>query len=182
MGKKVVRVVDERFLGLSEVRRLLKRSFPLEERVAFPLLLLRSKAKDFEILAYYDGGTLCGVSVTCQNSTVCALMYLAVSEKLRDEGVGSAILRYLENRHRGKIIIADVEVPVANASNIEQRIKRSRFYEKNGYTSSGYGYTFGRTDFFIVSKNVPLNELLIKDIYNQMFFGLFCPDIHEIGC
>lgn len=176
MGKKVVREVDERFLGLLEVRSLLKRAFPSDERIPFLLLLLRSKMRDVEILAYYEGGTLCGVSVTCSDNYVCSIMYLAVSEKQRSKGVGSSVLRYLEKRHKGKIMTADIEVPYAEADNIGQRIKRLRFYEKNGYKHTGMGYSCAGVDYAILCKNGEFNEPLFRMVYDKMFFGMFRPE------
>ncbi len=178
MGR-AVREVDEKFAGLGEVHRLMRKAFPREERIPFPLLLLRQKLGDLEVLAYYDGSRLCGMSVTCSDSAVCSLMYLAVPERMRGRGVGSSILRYLRKRHKGKVFCADIEVPYANAENAEQRLKRLRFYEKNGLMSTHTGYTCRDVDYLVVADNGVFNEPLFRAIYDRMFFGLFSPEFVE---
>lgn len=180
MGKRAVRVVDERFLGLLEVRSLLRKSFPREERIPFSVLLVRAKLEDFEILAYYDGGDLCAVSVTCSDKYVCSIQYLAVAEKKRGCGIGTSVLKYLSKRHKGKVMTADIEVPYADADNIAQRMRRLRFYEKNGFENTHIGYTCHEVDYLVMTKNGEFNEPLFRSAYEKAFLGMFRPEFREM--
>jgi GNAT superfamily N-acetyltransferase len=58
--------------------------------------------------------------------------FLAVEEKERGKGYGSKILSFLKERYKGKSIFLAMEEMDERAKNYEERVKRQRFYQKNG--------------------------------------------------
>ena len=65
------------------------------------------------------------------------LDYLAVCPQARGTGAGTAILEKIRTYYADKKILLLIEELNPAATNIEQRVKRKRFYLRNGYIDTG---------------------------------------------
>ena len=103
------------------------------------------------MLAFLDGDTFAGMTFLLTFEDITHILYLAVSQDLRDKGYGSAILQKIRELYQGQRIIADLELPEANIPNEAQRKKRTAFYEKNGYVFTDIVYRWENEDYRIMS-------------------------------
>jgi len=66
------------------------------------------------------------------------IMFLAVDEKLRSKGYGSAILHEIQKIYPDKKITISIEPCDDKAPDIALRKRRKAFYMRNGYIETGY--------------------------------------------
>lgn len=117
-----------------EIKELYKRSFPKEERAPFWLMMRNAKKANGDFLVAFDDDLFVGFAYIISNESLAYLFYLAVNDKLRAKGYGSMILSELKERYRNKNLFLALEDDDKSAPNYEQRKKRRKFYEKNGFS------------------------------------------------
>lgn len=120
------------------IKKLLKESFPKNERFPLSLLLMRALRTDVDFLAYYDEGAFCAISYSARTKNTLFVLYIAVDESLRSKGYGSLILSHLARLADGRQITLNIEAPDPSAENNGQRLKRMDFYSRNGFSDTGY--------------------------------------------
>ena len=98
------------------------------------------------------------------------ILYLAVNDKIRSKGYGSAILQCIKQRFSNKAIALNIEPLDPKSDNYAQRIKRFEFYLKNGFVDTHYQILATTTQF-------PIKEY--KLTIKQLSFGLYSPQIKE---
>ena len=81
------------------VKAIYHAAFPKEERMPFWTMRLLAKMPTTQLLAFYEGGTLCGFAYVGLGEKVAFLMFLAVDQASRSQGHGSAILQALRERY-----------------------------------------------------------------------------------
>ena len=120
------------------VKRIFLSSFPRNERPPHPFLYLRSKRAGNDYLAVYDGERLVGMSYVISTESLAYVFFLAIAEDSRARGFGPATLDALKSRYEDKKIILAIEEMDERADNYEERVRRLKFYEKNGFRLSEY--------------------------------------------
>jgi len=127
-----------------EFKRLYHSSFPKSELVPLKFLLGH---KDTEIEAYYDEDGFCGFYCALVFGKMMNIMFFAIEERMRNHGIGSMILNNIKNNHPGFLIMLDVEMPIDNAVNNNERIQRKNFYYHNGFKDTEIKYKWHGTDY-----------------------------------
>lgn len=125
---------------LKNASRLLKSSFPKNERISVPWLLFGALRKNTHFTAFYDADEFVGLLYTIENAEYYFILYLAVAPQLRCEGIGGEILAYAYGQANGKNIVLNVEPPDPSAPNAEQRKRRIEFYARHGVHDTGYRF------------------------------------------
>ncbi len=120
------------------VRKLYKNAFAPQERMPFWLMTLMAKRKDTQFDAYYAEDSLCALAYLATVNELTFLMFLAVEQSMRSRGYGSAVLEEIERQRPGAKTLVSIERCDAPAGDTEQRLRRRRFYERNGYEQTGY--------------------------------------------
>lgn len=169
-------ILEEKF-DFSEANRLYRAAFPKEERVPLGLLRLLTLRRGVDLICYREGETFCGFTYTVTDGNVVFVLFFAVDEALRGRGYGSSILKFLREKNPGKTVILNVEPLDSNAENAEERVRRVRFYENNGFFDTDYdideiGGTFR---VFATEKCIDVGAYL--KVFGRMSFGLWKPKI-----
>ena len=137
-------------------RRLLRlndEAFPREERIPSRILLPFLRHHGCETMAAYDGEFIGFVSVLPMPQLKMAyIWYLAVESPVRSRGYGAQILRALVPRYPGWQLVVDMERPDPHAGNNAQRLRRIAFYERCGYSRTGYGMRYFDVDYEILAR------------------------------
>ncbi len=132
---------------LKEIKELYDTAFPREERyLDFEPAIKQIEASDSggtrgELVAFGKdtGGKVIFVGFVmvlfCGN--IVHLYYFAIHEKLRGQKYGEQALNLIRNRYKGRTIWLGVELPDENAENQQQRLRRKRFYYRNGFQDTG---------------------------------------------
>lgn len=157
--EKVIRSKNKK-----QIKELYLSSFPKEERMPFIMMLLMSCLWNTEFLAFYDEDKLCGIIYLASLRKQTFIMFFAVDEKLRSHGYGSRILNEIEKLYPKNPIIVSIEPCFEDADNIEQKLRRKSFYQRNGYVETGY--------FMKLAGQV--QEILIKQgMFDKRQFRIF---------
>ena len=125
-----------------DILEIYKSSFPKVERFPIWLLRIMSHLNGINSVAFRDGDILCGFSYFLVNEETVFILFLAVNDKIRSRGYGSQIISWIKNTYPNRDIFLDAEKPDENAENNSQRVKRIKFYQRNGIFETGHFFTY----------------------------------------
>ena len=162
------------------VKDLYRASFPKEEQLPWFILRLAAIHRDIDISCFYNGETLCGFTFTIQTDKIMYIMFLAVKKEFQSMGYGSEILSIYKTNHAEKQIVLIVEPLNADADNYNDRVRRIRFYEKNGFSDTGYDIKEVGGLFRILSTSSSIDTEEYLKVYKKLSFGLWKPKITKI--
>ncbi len=113
------------------IRLLYRRAFPRYERKPFKIIRRMQKEGRTDVWLAERDGHFAGLATTINSDAVILLDYLAVHEKLRDQGVGSAMLQALLALYEGRGLF--VEIEAADRDDPDgSKARRKAFYLRNG--------------------------------------------------
>ena len=118
-------------------------------------------------------GKFLGIVITILHKDIVLLDYLAVSPACRGQGIGSEILRLLDERYGGKRILLEIEDPEEPCDNPKERRSRKAFYLRNGMTVQDY-----KVWLFGIKMLILTNQRTVTfDEYHEIFDTVFSPKI-----
>lgn len=120
-----------------QVCDLYKKSFPANERYPMWLIRLLAKRSFVDFIALYDNNLFCGFSYLVHYKDLTFVFYLAIDDKLRSKGYGSQALQTIIKHYAPNDIVLNIE-KVEPSDNYNQRVKREKFYLKNGFVHTKY--------------------------------------------
>ncbi len=161
-----------------KVKVLYRAAFPKEERLPFWVLQFLTVQRSVVCTAYFEGDKFCGFAYTVTSGDLLFVLFFAVCESLRGQGVGSAILSQM--KEKGKTVILNIEPPDENAENYEERLCRKRFYEKNGFFDTGYDIEEIGGTFRVFSTEKSLDVTAYKKVFRRMTFGFWDVKIEKL--
>ncbi len=156
----------------SRVIDLYKSAFPGARRI--PTWVLRYKLRNgkagFNVV--YSRDTWVGLVYITEHHNIVFMHFLAISEACRSAGYGNMVMNLIKDAHAGKRIVANIEELDQRANNYQQRIKRKSFYEKCGFTSSGYLVKEPGEKLEMMIFGGSINKEEIEAVYNNLFGGI----------
>lgn len=145
-------------------KRLYVRSFPLSERVPFPLLKMRAKGAIAEMISVYDGEVHVGLLYLVHYKDIVFIWFLAIDENIRGKGYGSRILAQVTALYPKARIGLNIEHVDPQAAHFEERQQRKHFYLKNGYRENG----LVTKELNVVFEMLVKNENIAFDEYEKL--------------
>lgn len=147
----------DRTEDMESIRALYNRAFPANERR--PLgPLLEDTTGHSRVLSAHWKGAFCGFVCVLEWSDIVHIIYFAVEERMRGQGLGSGILQAVHLANPDKRVIVDIEEPADLAPNNGQRLQRKKFYLANGYRETEIRYPWLGTDYEILSYGGGMTE------------------------
>ena len=119
-------------IDMLRIRRLYMKAFPAYERKHFGVIMDMRRRGKTDVWCFKRDGRFAGFASTINGDGVVLIDYLAVEEKQRGKGTGSALLRALKECYKGSGIFVEIESVYEEAGNLSERMRRKRFYEANG--------------------------------------------------
>lgn len=118
-----------------------------------------------------------GLVYTISAEKMVYMFFLAVKEEYRVKGYGSKILENIRKMYPDKTVTLAIEdIEQRNAENLEERIKRLEFYERNGFirlyikiNELGVVYELMGTDATVTKKDF---LKLMKDYFGVFLFKI----------
>ena len=157
-----IRKASTKSNDFKNIKRVYNTVFPQNELLPLSLLKMRAKAGKAEFCSIYNEEKWVGFFYTVYNKRMAYIFFLAIDPRYHSQGFGSAVLDMLKGRYAGKQITLSAERPDPQAPNNEQRLRRHRFYAKNG---------FGKTGLYTVEKdNEKFDLLSIQSSVNPQFY------------
>jgi len=148
-----------------EIEQLYNEAFPEEERYPFWAIIESAESDKVDFLGIYKNDQLVGFTYLIYYRDIVYVFYLAIKKSMRNQGLGSYVVKDLIARNPNKIVMLCIEQP-----DNELKKRRRAFYLRNGMHSTGknldnFGYKFE----FLASKEgyAPVAEE-IKGIYKTM--------------
>ena len=151
------------------IAKLYKKAFPLSERK--PLFMMRSKCKQDKADAWIieEEGQFVGFAITMNAKDLVMLDYFAVTEKARGNGYGSACLRWLQKQYKDSRFFLEIESIHVKAKNMEQRLGRKAFYERNGMSGAGVNAKVFGVEFECLGYGCKLEFEEYKALYRSCY-------------
>lgn len=117
-----------------QVYPLLEMSFPLNEIRSFEAQKNLLRRKEYQILGYKQNSVIIGVVGIWDLGKFIFIEHFLVDPRLRSQGIGRKIINRIQESFQ-KTILLEVELPKETLAK-----RRIRFYERQGFTLSSFGY------------------------------------------
>ena len=160
-----------------QAKALYHTAFPKEERLPWWIMWLNARRKGVDLTAWMEEDRFCGFTASVTVEGLHFLLFFAVDTPLQGQGYGSAILAALREEY-GNIAL-NVELLDQRAPNYLQRLRRFAFYEKNGFSDTGYDVWEVGGRFRILSTR-QLDVLQYKKIFRRLSLGLWNVKVEKV--
>lgn len=158
---------------------LYKKAFPKNERKPICIInhLMRKNKCDF--LAIQSGEENLGFFIILKDHNLVLVDYFAIKETARNKGYGKKSLEVLKDTYCDKRIVLEIESVGLGAQNEEMRIRRKRFYERNGFISTGAQMCIynERMELIYNKNDSPIPDFqeyasLLENVLGKRLFGI----------
>lgn len=164
---------------LPEWRALYERAFPKSEKYPLAMLQVLTCRKGISARAFYDDGQFAALLYTVESETMVFVLYLAVNDAIRSKGYGTKILQWLQEQAGSRSIGLNIEPVDPTAENAEQRLRRDKFYTKNGIVDTGYRLGAQGQIYAVYSSAHPFVPEDYTKTMGRLAFGLYRPKLKE---
>lgn len=125
--------IDRSFKESYRIEEIYNKSFPPEERFfSIQEALKVSETMSVENVAAFDGDVLVGFYSVSVKDDYKYLNFFAVDDTIRNKGYGSIILQKLLDENKDIVFFASIEKPIPDGENYDVKLRRQKFYERNG--------------------------------------------------
>lgn len=158
----ILKPIDKRSADFQKVSDMYENSFPKEERqLTLEGFIELSEWTGFTpVLGAYVKDNCIGFLVYAQCDEFVFGLFFAASEEIRGQGYGRRILKSFLSYIHEKPLLAVIEDPNVEAENKEQRVRRARFYENQGFEISDVKIQSGVVDYCLIASkpDLPIKE------------------------
>ncbi|MCR1877714.1 GNAT family N-acetyltransferase [Limosilactobacillus reuteri] len=141
-----------------QVKQLYMRAFPKYEREPWTWLLVKSKYQRAAFMAFYDQKQFVGFAYVIHSHGMHYILYLAVNDQIRSQGYGTRIINELRRLYPEDSLALDVEQPNPQAANNQQRLRRLKFYRRNGFFPTPKLFKEEKVTFQVLATNKKINQ------------------------
>lgn len=159
------------------VKEIYTYSFTKEDRMPFWLMLIMAKTKSTDFLSFYDNDTLCGFVYMATVENLTFVMFFAVDENSRSKGYGSGVLEEIQSIYPDNKIIVSIERCDVDEADIEQRLRRKKFYTNNGFTDTRYLVELANKTQEVLIKNGEFDKDEFILFFNKYSNGTMKPKL-----
>ncbi len=171
--KLIEKKLSRKLNNYKEIKALIKRAFPKEERMPMWLIHILTLKKKYDFNVYYDNGIFVGIIFTIDSDDTLFVFYLAVNDKIQSKGYGSIILQSMIKKYENKSVTLFIETMDPTAQNYEQRVKRLRFYIRNGFHDTGIKAGAKKPFIDILSTDSTFDKAKSKRLFKFMPLKIF---------
>lgn len=155
---------------MKDLKRLYQDAFPASEKKPFWLIRKKQREGITEILGLVnEENRLVGEIITIEWQDLLLVDYFAIVEDVRGQGCGAQALHLLQERYKDKRILLEIETPKVPCENIQERVRRKRFYQSCGMESMDY-----HVGLFGVEMEIMTYQCQVSfDEYHDIFIGVY---------
>lgn len=175
--------VIERWPNFEKFDSINTEAFPVDERLPSAEFLGVASKYGCLVYAAYDNGEMVGFTAIAPDDELgmAFLWFLAVDPDRRGGGYGSEIIDILKRKFPGSQLVLDMErVDDASAPNTEQRRRRLRFYERNGFSRAMVGISYLGMNLEIMSTDPPFRLDDFRAMLRKLPASGFSPVIYPL--
>lgn len=163
--------VTKKLPDYKNLMEIYQSAFPHNEKIPVWLLLIMSKRKCVEFLAFYDEGTFCGFTYIIHHDKTTFIMYLATDARVRSKGYGKKILRMISERFPLNNIVLNIETVDKGSDNYEQRLSRQNFYLNNGFKQAGFKIYDKKNIYDVLYNGTSFSKEEYEKLMKKLLFG-----------
>ena len=142
---------------LVRIKALYNRAFPENERRPFDDMMA-SLNNRLELNVFYAEGAFVGFAFLLNCGDISHIIYFAVEEEMRGQGMGSAALKAMRAENPGMRMLVDIERDIPGAPNAMQRCHRKHFYLRSGYQETQVKYEWRGEQYEILSNGGDVSD------------------------
>lgn len=162
------------------LERLYTEAFPDNERKPFGMIREKHRKKRTDVWVVDEDGKFSGLAITMNSADLVLLDYFAICREKRGNGLGSASLKALFEKYRGKRFFLEVESLAVVADNTEERRRRKQFYRNNGMSELGvYARLFG-VEFELLGYECEVSFREYFSLYDDIYGSYASKFLEEI--
>lgn len=166
---------------LRRMKRIYLEAFPKVERKPFRMMKKKARQGSMEMLAIVEDGQMTGLAITVLYKDLVLLDYFAISRDSRGCGYGSCALALLKERYKDRRLVLEIELPDGNSGRLEERIRRKRFYLKNGMQETGIHALVFRVPMEVLTAGKPLTYDEYHEIYEKTIGIFFAKKVSKLS-
>lgn len=167
--------IETNYRYWNEINSLSKKSFPIEEYLDPIKLVDMAKEDDFKFLSLVDNDDFIGFMAIKIYKEFTYLFFLTIEESYRCKGYGAKAISLIKEMYPNKKHTVDFEKVNENASNYEQRIKRRKFYLRNGYKETGLYLSYLNVEYEVFCTDDNFNIDMFKEMMTTFNIEGFSP-------
>lgn len=168
-----------RSIDMNYIQDLYMESFPKEERKPFSVIERKAAMGTMEILLLTEGHRRVGFAITAMSDDLVLLDYFVIDPQYREKGYGSEALELLRELYSGNQFYLEIERPDEEAENQEQRIRRKRFYLKNGMLETGIRIRMFGVPMELLASQPGLSFAQCERLYREIIGPMYHKVIYE---
>ncbi len=161
-----------------KIKTLYRHSFPTLEQLPWPLLSYRALTGSAWLLSFYEANQFIGFAYIIPHRDILCIMFMAITPNQQGLGYGSQILQQIERDFKNYRLCLYMEELNPKAPNYEERIQRSQFYFRNGYTPMHYTVHESGVVYDMLAANGKVSELEYTELMNN-FLGPYLRHIYH---
>lgn len=119
-----------------QTKNIFHEAFPKDKWIPLWWLTLKSKKHNIDFFAILDEENFIGMTYIITYNNLSFILYFAIIDRYRGQGYGSIVLDIIKEKYKNNRIVLNIEEIDKKSENYNQRLKRKKFYEKNGFTFS----------------------------------------------
>ena len=150
---------------IQKLKQLYIRAFPAEERAPFLLMLTRTHRRNIDFWSLHCNDEWAGMLYVINDRDLSYIFYLALTENMRGNGIGSAVLKAAHMHYKGRRLFLAIEQLEKSADNYSDRVRRRSFYLRNGFTAMGRKLQEGKVVYEILGSG---GDVLPEEYRNMM--------------
>ncbi len=157
---------------MTELKALYESAFPKNEKKPFSVIEKTRERGNGEIMAFTkDDGEFLGLAITILYRDMVLLDYFAVRQDIRGGGVGTEAFAMLKSRYEDKRFFLEIETTEKPSQNAAERMRRKRFYEKNGMSAQDYSVLLFGVEMEIMTNGCAVEFREYHEIFEKIFGG-----------
>ena len=168
--------INSKHIDIDKIEQLYNDAFPIDERAPFFVLTQKIDENKGILLAFYDNNdNFIGFGYVIKSEKLCFIFYLAVLPQYRNQGYGSEMLKIIVKECSPTVVGLNIEPLDEEATNMSERIRRAKFYERNGFKDLGYKTKDGPLWYEMYSSG----EFFPKETYISLLEDFFGKEIYH---
>ena len=148
-------------------------AFPPEERKQFSMIEQKAAMGSMEILVLKEGKKRVGLAVTALEDELVLLDYFAIAPQYRDMGYGTDAFGLLRELYGDRQFFLEIEEPEDGAPNQKDRLRRKKFYLRNGMKETGIRIVLFGVDMEILCAGDGLTFGKCERLYRELLGPMY---------
>lgn len=149
-----------------QIKKLYRSAFPAKERAPLIMLFKKTKYDRYNFYSIVNDDEFIGLVYTMEAEKMVYVFFFAITQENRGKGYGTKALECIKKMHPDKAVALMIEDTTdTSAPNIEERINRLGFYERNGFERLGIHINEAGVDYELLGTDKTITR---DDFLNMM--------------